>query len=85
MVQSELVVDFFQLLMPHLIDIMKIEEIDNIFEEMKLLYDECSAIFQKDSILEPFSRTVVYLTQLDKDYLVKKSRTALKKSPNNRK
>ena len=82
MVQSELVVDFFQLIMPDLIDIMKTEEIDNIFEEMKLLYDEYSGIFQNDSILEPLSRTVVDLTQLDEGDLVKKSKKALKKSPN---
>ena len=40
--------------MPDLIDILKTEEIDNIFEEMKLLYDEYSGIFQNDSILEPY-------------------------------
>ena len=83
MVQSELVVDFFQLIMPDLIDIMKTEEIDNIFEEMKLLYDEYSGIFQNDSILEPLSRTVVDLT-LDEGDFVKKSKKALNKSPNKR-
>jgi hypothetical protein len=81
MVQSELVVDFFQLIMPDLIDIMKTEEIDNIFEEMKLLYDEYSGIFQNDSILEPLSRTVVDLTLLDEGDLVKESKKVLKKSP----
>jgi len=34
MAQSDVVVDFAQLIMPDLIDIMKTEEIDNIFEEM---------------------------------------------------
>jgi len=40
---------------------------------MKLLYDEYSRIFQKDSILKPLSLTVVDLTQSDKGDHVKKS------------
>jgi len=45
--------------MPDLIVIIKFEEIDNIFEDMKLLYDEYFGIFQNDSIIEPLSHTVV--------------------------
>jgi len=56
---------------------------------MKLLDYEYSGIFQNDSILEPSSRTVVDLTQLDEGDLVNNSDKALKKypkkSPNKRK
>jgi len=86
LVESELFHELFSLIIPDVMDILKIKNIDIRFKDsMKQLYEEYSGIFENDSILEPISRTVVDLTESDDGDLVKKSKKALKKSPNKRK
>ena len=86
MVESELFHELFSLIIPDVMDILKIKNIDIRFKDsMKQLYDEYSVIFQNDLLLEPICRTVVDLTESDDGDLVKKSKKVLKKSPNKRK